>query len=79
MRRKTSSKNFSEKKNINCHATKRKKVNNQTANENVAIVNAIDEIFDVHRRFILIDEKNENFTAAVAANEADKTNEKKNK
>ena len=81
LKRRTPSKNFSEKKkNINCHATKRKKINDQTTNENVTIVNAADETFDVHRRFILkialkmSDRKNENFTAA---NEADETNEKK--
>ena len=68
------------KKNINCHAAKRRKVSDQTASENVTIVNATDEAFGVHRRFILkvalkmSDRKSENFTAA---GEADEANEKK--
>ena len=68
------------KKNINCHATKKRKISDQTTSENVAIVNAADEAFDVHRRFILKialkinDRKSENFTAA---DEAGETNEKK--
>ena len=86
LKRRTPSKNFNEKKqNINCHATARKQINNQTTNKNVTMINAIDEVFSVHRRFVLkialkIDDrkKNENFIA-VAANEANETNEKINK
>ena len=88
LKRKAPSKNFSEeKKNTNCHAAKRRKANDQTTSRNVAIVNAVDEVFDMHRRFVLKialkvdDRKDENFTAAVAdeadeANEANEANEK---
>ena len=48
------------------------------------MINAIDKVFSVHRRFILkialkIDdrEKNENFIDANEANETNETNEKK--
>ena len=65
---------------------RKKKINDQTTNENVAIINATNEIFNIHRRFVLkvalkVDdrEKDENFTAVVIdeASEADETNEKK--
>ena len=62
---------------------RKKKISNQTTNKNITIVNAADEVFDIHRRFVLtiaikIDDrkKNENFTAAVA-NETSETNEEK--
>ena len=84
LKRKTSSKNFNEKKNINCHATTKKQINDQTTNEKVTMINAIDEIFNMHRRLILtialkIDDrnkKNKNFIAVVI-DEANETNEKK--
>ena len=79
LRRKTPSKNFNEKKEKHQLSCDEKKINNQTASENVTIVNVVDEVFDVHRRFILIDEKNENFTVAAATNEANETSEKKMK
>ena len=52
-----------------------KKINCQTNDENITIVNVIDEDFDMHRIFEIIDEKkDEDFTVDNAAEkEVDKT------
>ena len=47
-----------------------KKINCYANDEDLTIVNAIDEDFDIHRIFEIIDEKkDENFTADNAAKE----------
>ena len=70
------------KKNTNCHATARRQVNDQAANEDVAMTNAANEDFAMHRRLMLavamkIDdrEKGENITAVDEAGEADEEEE----
>ena len=74
------------KKKINCHATKRrKKTHNQTENgdENLAMINAKNENFVIHRRLMLTvvmkigDWEDENFTVVNEANGAGETNEEK--
>ena len=66
---------------VNCHVTKKRKINNQTTSESVTIINAANENFVMHRRLMLtivikIDDRkeSENF---IAADEAKKANEKK--
>ena len=85
LKRKASSENFSEKKKkkINCHVTKKKTINDQTKNENVTMINAVDENFVMHRCLMLtivmkIDDrkKNENFIIASETNETNETNKK---